>query len=72
MLSSLMWGVTGLSIIGTVLNIKKKNACFIIWIFTNGCWCLYDLYIKNYSQGVLFFIYFVLAVWGILSWRKNK
>jgi len=41
-----MWVITGLSLLGTILNIKKKRICFVIWGFTNIIWCIYDFYIK--------------------------
>jgi nicotinamide riboside transporter PnuC len=66
-----MWIVTGLSILGTVLNIKKKPVCFAIWLVTNSLWCVYDFSIKNYAQAGLFLVYVGLAIWGIISWRHK-
>jgi nicotinamide riboside transporter PnuC len=66
-----MWIVTGFSLLGTVLNIKKKRICFTIWLFTNLAWTVYDFYIKNYPQAVLFAIYTILAIYGIYEWRKK-
>jgi len=63
--------VTVLSIIGTVANVYKKRWCFVIWLFTNGFWCVYDIMIGAYSQAILFAIYFVLAVHGLIKWRKD-
>jgi nicotinamide riboside transporter PnuC len=67
-----MWIVTGLSILGTILNIKKKQICFVIWLITNLLWCAYDISIKNYAQAGLFLVYVGLAIWGIVEWRKKK
>lgn len=67
-MQNLMWLVTGLSIIGTILNIKKKSVCFIIWLITNSIWCVYDFIIGSYAQSALFFVYVLLAVWGIYEW----
>ena len=72
MIRNLMWIVTGLSILGTVLNIKKKPVCFVIWLVTNSLWCVYDFYIKNYAQSGLFLVYVGLAIWGIISWSKKE
>jgi nicotinamide riboside transporter PnuC len=66
------WILTILSIAGTVLNIKKHKLCFALWIFTNGAWCIYDFSIAAYAQSALFFVYFLLAIWGLWEWRKNK
>lgn len=64
--------LTVLALIGVVLNIKKKIACFYIWLFTNASWAVVDFYKGIPAQGILFTIYTGLAVCGILEWRKNK
>jgi len=63
--------VTIASLVGTVANIYKKQWCFIIWLATNAIWCGYDFYKGLYSQSILFFIYFLLAIWGLRQWRKR-
>jgi nicotinamide riboside transporter PnuC len=68
----LLWGLTILSLIGTVMNVKKMQDCFYIWAFTNVLWSIYDYSIKEYQQSLLFFIYFILALWGIYEWRARK
>lgn len=64
--------LTVLSLIGVVLNIKRKRICFIIWLFTNTAWAIIDFYKGIPAQGLLFTIYAGLAVYGIWEWRKGK
>lgn len=64
------WTITIASIIGTVANIYKKSWCFVIWVFTNGIWCVIDYRTGLYAQAFLFGIYFLLAVWGLYQWGK--
>lgn len=71
-LANLMWLVTLASIVGTVLNIKKKRVCFVIWLITNSLWCAYDFYIGSFAQGGLFLVYVGLAIYGIIEWRKSN
>jgi nicotinamide riboside transporter PnuC len=66
------WALTILSIVGVILNIKKNRLCFWIWGFTNGAWCVVDFHYGFYAQASLFLIYFVLAIYGIVSWRNEK
>jgi nicotinamide riboside transporter PnuC len=66
-----MWLITTISLIGVILNIKKKKICFVIWFFTNATWCIYDFYIGAYAQSFLFLIYTGLAIWGMIEWRKK-
>lgn len=72
MISSLMWGVTVLAIVGVVLNIKKRKECFYVWVFTNSAWMVYDYWMGAMAQAALFAVYVGLAVWGILEWRKPE
>lgn len=65
-----MWIITLLSFIGVILNIKKRKESFVIWVFTNSVWCIYDFHIGAYAQSGMFAVYTALAVWGIYSWRK--
>lgn len=66
----MMWLVTALSLVGTILNIKKKRICFGIWLVTNSIWCLFDFSIGAYAQSALFAVYVGLALWGVIAWRK--
>ncbi len=66
------WGLTALSIIGTVANIKKQRWCFLVWLCTNSAWCIYDFYIGAYAQSLLFLVYVGLAIWGLWEWRREK
>lgn len=66
----LTWILAGLSIFGVILNIKKVRWCFWIWAFTNAGWAVVDFIMGIYAQATLFVVYFALAVWGIIAWRK--
>jgi nicotinamide riboside transporter PnuC len=64
--------LTLLALVGVVLNIKKNIWCFYIWLVTNASWAFVDFYKGIPAQGVLFTIYTLLAVYGIVEWRKEK
>lgn len=66
------WLLTLLSLIGVILNIRKSHTCFYIWAFTNAMWAVVDFQKGVPAQGVLFTIYFGLAIWGIWEWRFKK
>jgi nicotinamide riboside transporter PnuC len=63
--------LTVLALVGVVLNIKRKRACFYVWLFTNASWAVVDFYKGIPAQGLLFTIYTALAVWGILEWKEE-
>ena len=66
------WALTALSIAGTVMNIQKDRRCFYLWSATNLFWAVYDFSIGAIAQATLFFVYFCLAIWGIIEWKKEK
>jgi hypothetical protein len=68
----LLWGLTILSLIGTVMNVKKIHYCFYIWAFTNAIWTIHNYGVREFQQALLFFIYFILALWGIYEWKFKK
>lgn len=63
--------VSAFSLLGTVMNIKKLRACFIVWLFTNGFWLVYSILTEQYSRAILDFIYLLLAIYGIYEWSKK-
>jgi len=67
-----MWFVTALSLCGNILVIKKSRNGFICWAVANIFLTIHNFSILEYAQGTLFFVYFWLAVWGILAWKPTR
>lgn len=67
----LTWLITIASLIGTVANIYKKSWCFLIWLCTNTLWMIVDIRHGLYAQAVLFFVYILLSIWGLIQWRRD-
>jgi hypothetical protein len=65
------WICTAVSLAGAWLNVKKVKWCFVLWLFSNAFWTVYDIYKQAYPQAVIFGIYFLTAVWGIREWFKK-
>jgi len=70
-MDGMTWMLTIISLIGVVLNIYHRRECFIIWMFTNASWAVYDFWIGATAQGVLLTIYFFLAIWGLYKWSRE-
>lgn len=66
------WIVSGLALLGTVLNAEQKRAGFWLWLGTNAFWCIYDFKIGAYAQSALFFAYFLLAIRGLIVWKRKE
>ena len=65
-----MWMLTAASLIGVVLTIQKNKACFAIWAVTNAAWAVIDYTAGLTAQAALFAVYFCLAIWGLVEWRR--
>ena len=72
MIIYLTWIITAISLIGTILNIKKNIACFYLWTIGNIAWLIFDLYSGLYSRTVLDIVQLVFAIWGIIAWNNKK
>jgi nicotinamide riboside transporter PnuC len=66
----LHWSIMVLSLVGCWLNIRKHWSGFAIWAVTNAAWMMIDLAAGLYAQAALFFVYLLLAIYGLVAWRK--
>ena len=66
------WSLTALSILGAILNVKKKRICFAIYTVANAGWVIVDIYYKIYAQAALFIIFTALSIWGWIEWGVKK
>ncbi|NTU88598.1 MAG: hypothetical protein HGA54_01635 [Actinobacteria bacterium] len=64
------WIISIVCLIGTVFNVKKLRACFVLWTLGNAAWLIYDISCGLYSRALLDFVQLILAVWGIYEWGK--
>ena len=65
--------ITILSLIGVILNVKKRKEGFIFWSISNAFWCGHNFNISEYYQSFLYLVYLGLAIWGLFEWsRSNK
>lgn len=66
-----IWALTALSIIGVVLNARKKISGFYFWAVANVFWAVVNALQGQHAQAVLFGFYFVASVYGIWVWKKD-
>ena len=60
-----------LSIIATILAIKKYIDNWPIWIFTNAIYIAMYIYKAAYLTAFLYGLFFVLAFKGWMTWKKQ-
>lgn len=66
------WITTAICLTGTVLNVKKINFCFWLWLAGNILWLVIDIINGLWSRAILDIVQGVLALWGIIEWRKEN
>lgn len=65
-----MWLVTAISMCGTVLNCQKKRVCFVVWIFANIAWFIYDIQSALYSRALLDVVQTGFCFYGLSKWGE--
>jgi len=72
MMSWMPWLTAAISIIGTVLVIRKRLSGFYLWCVSNIVWVWIDINAEQYAQAVLFTVYLGLSVFGAWEWKSLK
>lgn len=62
---------TGLSFVAQFLVARKKIENWWIWVVVNLMYIAIYMNKELYFYSVLFFIYLALAVYGLLTWKKQ-
>ena len=63
------WALTANSIVGAILNARKRIEGFYVWTIGNAGWVIWALYHKIYPQAVLFAVYLGITIYGIYKWQ---
>ncbi|HIJ91300.1 MAG TPA: hypothetical protein HPP95_10665 [Deltaproteobacteria bacterium] len=66
------WILTGLSILGTIYNLQKRVAGWVIWSIANLGWIAAFSHKGMMAEAFLFSVYLVLSVYGIFKWWPNR
>jgi hypothetical protein len=69
--SEIYWLVSLAALTGVWLNVRKHVACFYVWSVTNAVWAYADWIHGLHAQATLQAGYFVLSIWGVVSWRRK-
>ncbi len=68
----LPWTLTVISIVGAVLNIKKKRSSFAVYTVANIGWIAVNIYHGIYAQAALFLVFTGLSTWGWIEWGRRE
>lgn len=64
------WMLTGLSILGTLYNLQKRAAGWVIWTISNVGWIISFSMKGLPAEATLFSVYLILSIYGIFKWMK--
>ena len=64
--------MSAVAVAGTVMNAVRSIYGFFFWFVSNLYMTIRFAYIGEHAQATLFFIYFVLAIRGIVVWKRKK
>lgn len=64
--------LTVVSLVGNILVNRQDWKGQMLWIFANAGWIYVDVKAGLYEQAFLFATYLVLAVWGMIKWKRTQ
>ena len=70
-MNAFTWCLAALSVLGVILNVRRRPICFACWLVTSGSWAVLDWQHGLPAQAALQATYFVLSLWGLLRWRAE-
>jgi nicotinamide riboside transporter PnuC len=68
----LSWIATILSLTGIILNAYLIIWCWGIWMASNVLWVIWSIRKKEWSQTVLWVVFFVTNIYGWYQWNLLK
>ena len=68
----LSWIMSAVALAGTLMNAERNKYGFVFWLISNLYMTVRFAVIGEYAQMVLFFVYFLLAIRGIIAWTKKE
>lgn len=68
----LSWVMSAVALTGTIINAEKNKFGFVFWMVSNLYMTIRFAVIGEYAQMTLFFIYFLLAIRGLVVWTRKK
>lgn len=67
----MLWLLTAVTIVGVILNIKKKKSGFVLLALVDIVWAIFNFYKNIPEQAALFIIFTTLMVYGYIKWGNN-
>ena len=66
------WILSGIGILGGILNAMGKKEGFYVWLVSNTGWIIYFGIQRIWCQAPLWVVYNAICILGIIQWSKKK
>ncbi len=70
-MQAITWSLSAISMVGAILNVKKRPSSFAFWVVSNWGWVLVSAYRNDWAQASMWVLYGCISAWGLCSWRKS-
>ncbi len=64
--------MSAIGLAGTITNAERNKWGFAFWLISNLYMSIRFFVIGEYAQSGLFLVYFILAIRGIFSWKRQE
>lgn len=68
----LSWIMSAVALVGTLMNAERIKYGFVFWLISNLYMTIRFCVIGEHAQMTLFFIYFLLAIRGLIAWSDKE
>lgn len=72
MWSFFSWIMSAVALMGTLMNAERIKYGFAFWLVSNLYMTIRFCVIGEFAQMTLFFIYFLLAIRGLIAWSGKE
>ncbi len=70
-INNFIWFFVLISLCGNFFIIKKNILGFYLWLLADVFLIVHNFYIQEFAQSVLYIIYTIFCIYGILKWGDN-
>lgn len=64
------WIALFLSVLGIILNARRKIACWAVWSASNAAWLVVAIQTNQTPLAIMQVAFIVLNIFGYRSWKK--
>lgn len=67
----MQWVAMAFTLIGTILNVKKKRVGFLSWLIANVMWVVIQYQAGVPAMAICQIVFCITCIWGWYSWKDG-